>query len=346
MNASAIRVLGPSDDAHRIGALCHTKLACRARALPEARARQPLRQWFAYRHGRVNVPAQHDIAARLFRGDRERGGARRAVSRTALARRPSRAANAGGDRRRQHASRRDLRARPSRGSGRLGSGERLRSDGRAPARRPWPLAARSPRVRNRSGPATLAWPQRGGTIRRKRRARRSDRGVPERVRHRPARAALRAVADERRCGRAGARAVHLARTRRGHERRGTWFAVLCWNNNPRAVLGEQQFSAWKAQGARFITARPACQLEWTGHDDPDVTVIGDRGGQVKRWFDAQTDSVLFLRPDRCVAAACVAQRAPETGAALLDVLGSGPPGSGEGETDAAGALLRVTQPPA
>ena len=127
---------------------------------------------------------------------------------------------------------------------------------------------------------------------------------------------------------------------------GTWFAVLCWNNNPRAVLGEQQFSAWKAQGARFITARPACQLEWTGHDDPDVTVIGDRGGQVKRWFDAQTDSVLFLRPDRCVAAACVAQRAPETGAALLDVLGSGPPGSGEGETDAAGALLRVTQPPA
>ncbi|PXW27916.1 UNVERIFIED_CONTAM: 3-(3-hydroxy-phenyl)propionate hydroxylase [Williamsia faeni] len=127
---------------------------------------------------------------------------------------------------------------------------------------------------------------------------------------------------------------------------GTWFSVLCWNNHPRTVLGDEQFALWKAQGATFITARPTCQLEWTGHDDPDVIVIGDTGGQVKRWFDAQTDSVLFLRPDRCIAAACVAQRAPETSAALLDVLGSGRDGSTKGVTDAAGSLLRVAQPPA
>ena len=53
------------------------------------------------------------------------------------------------------------------------------------------------------------------------------------------------------------------------------------------------------------------QLHWTGHDDADVVVVGDRAGALKSWFDVYTDSVLFVRPDRCIAGACIAQRAPE-----------------------------------
>lgn len=119
---------------------------------------------------------------------------------------------------------------------------------------------------------------------------------------------------------------------------GPWFAVLCWNNHPRKVLGDE-FELWKALGARFVEARPATQLHWTGHDDPDVVVVGDSTGALKKWFDAQLDSVLFLRPDRCIAGASIAQHAPELGAALRSTLELTP-----GGTDAAGRVLRLAQP--
>ncbi|ORB28285.1 bifunctional 3-(3-hydroxy-phenyl)propionate/3-hydroxycinnamic acid hydroxylase [Mycolicibacterium parafortuitum] len=125
---------------------------------------------------------------------------------------------------------------------------------------------------------------------------------------------------------------------------GTGFAVLCWSNNLRAVLGNDTFEQWKALGARFVEVRPMSQLRWPGHDDPDVIVVGDRAGALKSWFDVYTDSVLFLRPDRCIAAACIAQRAPETSTALFEVLhltqGGGAGSHGE-KSD--GSVLHVAQ---
>ncbi|WP_174183619.1 bifunctional 3-(3-hydroxy-phenyl)propionate/3-hydroxycinnamic acid hydroxylase [Nocardia barduliensis] len=120
---------------------------------------------------------------------------------------------------------------------------------------------------------------------------------------------------------------------------GPWFAVLCWNNRPREVLGAMAFERWKSLGARFFEARPFTQLHWTGHDDPDVVVVGDRTSALKRWFDGQRDSVLFLRPDRCVAGASIAQLAPELSADLLDTLDLP-----QGGNDAAGPVLRLAQP--
>ncbi|WP_041782102.1 bifunctional 3-(3-hydroxy-phenyl)propionate/3-hydroxycinnamic acid hydroxylase [Mycolicibacterium chubuense] len=135
---------------------------------------------------------------------------------------------------------------------------------------------------------------------------------------------------------------------------GSGFAVLCWSNNMRAVLGDHAFDRWKALGARFIEARPMTQLHWPGHDDGDVVVVGDRTGALKSWFDASTDSVLFLRPDRCIAGACIAQRAAEVSEALFCVLhlsplpqkgGSGSDGSNlDGKSDS--AVLHVAQPTA
>ncbi|SPM30710.1 bifunctional 3-(3-hydroxy-phenyl)propionate/3-hydroxycinnamic acid hydroxylase [Mycobacterium terramassiliense] len=123
---------------------------------------------------------------------------------------------------------------------------------------------------------------------------------------------------------------------------GDWFAVLCWNNNPRKILGDTAFAKWKALGARFVALRPVTQLHWTGHDDPDVVVVGDRGGAVKSWFDTHQESVLFLRPDRCIAGACIAQLAPELSAALLDTLAL-TPGGGDLNSDT-GSVLYVAQP--
>ncbi|BBZ47712.1 bifunctional 3-(3-hydroxy-phenyl)propionate/3-hydroxycinnamic acid hydroxylase [Mycobacterium parmense] len=123
---------------------------------------------------------------------------------------------------------------------------------------------------------------------------------------------------------------------------GDWFAVLCWNNNPRKILGDAAFESWKALGARFAALRPVTQLRWTGHDDPDVVVVGDRGGDLKSWFDTHQESVLFLRPDRCIAGACIAQRAPELSRALLDALALRP-GGGDRRSDT-GSMLYVAQP--
>lgn len=123
---------------------------------------------------------------------------------------------------------------------------------------------------------------------------------------------------------------------------GPWFAVLCWNNNPRKILGETAFANWKALGARFFALRPATQLHWTGHDDPDVVVVGDRRGDLKSWFDTHAESVLFLCPDRCIAGACIAQRAPDLSAALFDALTLTPRG-GDPQSGT-GSVLYVAQP--
>lgn len=126
---------------------------------------------------------------------------------------------------------------------------------------------------------------------------------------------------------------------------GPGFAVLCWSNNLRAVLGDTAFARWKALGATFIEARPMTQLRWPGHDDADVVVIGDRTGALKSWFDTYTDSVLFLRPDRCIAGACIAQRAPEMSESLFNVFCLTKEG-GSGSHGVTGPVLYVAQPTA
>lgn len=123
---------------------------------------------------------------------------------------------------------------------------------------------------------------------------------------------------------------------------GPWFAVLCWNNNPRKILGDEAFAKWKALGAAFIALRPLTQLQWTGHDDPDVVIVGDRTGGLKSWFDTHSESVLFVRPDRCIAGACIAQLAAELSASILDALTLIP---GGGDVDSGnGSVLYVPQP--
>lgn len=125
---------------------------------------------------------------------------------------------------------------------------------------------------------------------------------------------------------------------------GSWFAVLCWNNNPRMILGDEAFATWKALGAKFIAARPLTQLHWTGHDDPDVEIVGDRSGGLKGWFDAHRESVVFLRPDRCIAGACIAQLAPELSRSLSEALSLTLKG---GDVQSAtGSVLYVPQPAA
>lgn len=119
---------------------------------------------------------------------------------------------------------------------------------------------------------------------------------------------------------------------------GPWFAVACWNTNPAAVLDNEAFAAWKALGARFVSFRPLTELHWHDDDHADVEIVGDLSGDIKAFFDAHRESVLFIRPDRVVAGACTTQHASALARKLIDALSLTPGGH-----HATGPLLHVSQ---
>lgn len=101
---------------------------------------------------------------------------------------------------------------------------------------------------------------------------------------------------------------------------GVGFAVVAWGNSPTRLLDDDVIDRWRSVGARFVALLPSPQLAWAGDDDPEVTVVGDATGQLKAWFDDHAESVLVIRPDRCVAAAGIAQDASRISRELFDVL--------------------------
>lgn len=94
---------------------------------------------------------------------------------------------------------------------------------------------------------------------------------------------------------------------------GTWWTVLAWGNNPKGLFTPAELARLEELGATFVAAVPETQRGWAEAEYPqDVTVVGDVTGRLKRWFDDRPTPVLFLRPDRFVAGACLAQDAGRT----------------------------------
>lgn len=103
---------------------------------------------------------------------------------------------------------------------------------------------------------------------------------------------------------------------------GSWFALVAWNNDPRAILDTDAQERLRALGVRLVSARPVEQLAWdegaageggAGEGLPAdcVLVVGDVNGALKRWFDARPESVVLLRPDRIVGGAAQAYAASD-----------------------------------
>ena len=95
---------------------------------------------------------------------------------------------------------------------------------------------------------------------------------------------------------------------------GPWFALIAWNNDPRAILDEDARHRLDRAGVRLVAARPAVQLGWedaTPNDDGNVLIVGDLDGSLKRWFDAHAESVVLIRPDRIVGGASSAYAASD-----------------------------------
>ncbi|WP_280501764.1 bifunctional 3-(3-hydroxy-phenyl)propionate/3-hydroxycinnamic acid hydroxylase [Nocardia farcinica] len=99
---------------------------------------------------------------------------------------------------------------------------------------------------------------------------------------------------------------------------GNWWSVIVWGNSPKDVLPEESLATLRALGARLVAVVPETQRAWAEtYMDPDVLVLGDHTGRMKQWFDDRPTPLVFVRPDRFVAGACLTQHAPETLDAIL-----------------------------
>jgi len=99
---------------------------------------------------------------------------------------------------------------------------------------------------------------------------------------------------------------------------GHWWAVIVWGNSPRDVLPDSAVEQLERLGATLVAIVPETQRAWaeTTMAD-DVLVLGDHTGRMKQWFDDRPTPMVFLRPDRFVAGACLTQEGPATLEAIL-----------------------------
>ncbi|MGJ9404470.1 bifunctional 3-(3-hydroxy-phenyl)propionate/3-hydroxycinnamic acid hydroxylase [Arthrobacter sp. KK5.5] len=99
---------------------------------------------------------------------------------------------------------------------------------------------------------------------------------------------------------------------------GNWWAVVVWGNSPKDVLPSESLEKLRTLGARLVCVLPETQRAWAERDmGEDVLVLGDHTGRMKKWFDDRPTPLVFLRPDRFVAGACLTQNAPATLDAIL-----------------------------
>lgn len=94
------------------------------------------------------------------------------------------------------------------------------------------------------------------------------------------------------------------------------FAILSWGTDPTFNMSKEVRAFWERLGAKFITIKPQVQMAYSDDARPGVITLGDVQGRLKEWFGKQTKSVVFLRPDRFVAALCSPQEVSAVTAAL------------------------------
>ena len=102
---------------------------------------------------------------------------------------------------------------------------------------------------------------------------------------------------------------------------GNWWSVIVWGNDPQDVLPASSLEKLQALGALLVGVVPQTQREWAERDaDSGVLILGDHTGRLKKWFDERPTPMVFLRPDRFVAGACLNQDGPKTLDAILQSL--------------------------
>ncbi|WP_244931144.1 bifunctional 3-(3-hydroxy-phenyl)propionate/3-hydroxycinnamic acid hydroxylase [Nocardioides sp. W7] len=115
---------------------------------------------------------------------------------------------------------------------------------------------------------------------------------------------------------------------------GHGWTILAWGNDPTRHLSDADLAAAQRLGIHLVAVFSETQREWAEKryaDSPvPVSIVGDVDGRLKTWFDTRACGVVFLRPDRFVAAACLAQETSPTLRAVLDAASYQPSRAPEG----------------
>ena len=100
---------------------------------------------------------------------------------------------------------------------------------------------------------------------------------------------------------------------------GRGFVVLQWAGDPREHLGKELLRRLDRLGATYVRVSPAgTRVPLPGSDPaPGFLDVADVDGDLRELYDAIEDTVVFVRPDRIVAATCQPQHASRTAEGLL-----------------------------
>ena len=98
------------------------------------------------------------------------------------------------------------------------------------------------------------------------------------------------------------------------------FAIIAWGTDPSYGMDESALAFWQGLGAKFIRVMPTGQMSHPSPTRDGVLTIGDAQGRIKDWFGAQSKSIVFVRPDRFVAALASPQEVSSVTRQLAGVL--------------------------
>lgn len=101
---------------------------------------------------------------------------------------------------------------------------------------------------------------------------------------------------------------------------GLRFAIIAWGTDPAYGLDDTALAFWRRLGVRFIRVMPTGQLRHPTPTREGVLTVGDAQGRIKDWFGQQTKSIVFVRPDRFVAALASPQEVSAVTAELARIL--------------------------
>jgi 3-(3-hydroxy-phenyl)propionate hydroxylase len=97
---------------------------------------------------------------------------------------------------------------------------------------------------------------------------------------------------------------------------GPGFAVIAWGIDPSHGLSAAARGVLATLAARLFCAVPSNQLAYEAARSAETIVLADRDLRLKAWFEQRDHSVVILRPDRFVAAACQGRHLSATLVAL------------------------------
>ena len=100
---------------------------------------------------------------------------------------------------------------------------------------------------------------------------------------------------------------------------GDWWVIGAWGNDPTRLLSAEDVARFEAMGGRFVSFVSETQRPWAEAEfaSSSTLVVGDITNSLKSWFDVRSVGAVIVRPDRFVAAACLAQELPKAFHATL-----------------------------